>query len=79
MSGPKAMEEKVITSLGSQCKACMVKPGLVKFSSLWPPCGRQRKMAETLDQKIEGYCISSLLSNSSGRLSLREYRDERKT
>ena len=36
-------------------------------------------MAETLDQKIDGYVISASLSNSSGRLSLRENRDERKT
>jgi hypothetical protein len=41
--------------------------------------GRQRKMAETLDQKIDGYVISASLSNSSGRLSLREKRGERKT
>jgi len=36
-------------------------------------------MAETLDQKIERYFVSAILSNSSGRLSLRENRDERKT
>src|SRR5438067_1000365 len=57
----------------------MVKPRLVEFQSLWPFCGRQRKMTETLDQKIEWYYISAALSNSSGRPSLRGNRDERKT
>jgi len=37
----------------------MVKPTLVKFQSLWPICGRQRKMAETLDQKTGRYGISA--------------------
>ena len=36
-------------------------------------------MTETLDQKIGKYVISAPLSNSSGRLSLRENKDERKT
>src|SRR5260370_2544023 len=36
-------------------------------------------MTETLDQKIERYCISAPLSNSSGRPSLRGNRDERRT
>ena len=36
-------------------------------------------MTETLDQKIGKYVISAPLSNSSGRLSLREKKDERKT
>ncbi len=36
-------------------------------------------MTETLDQKIEWYVISALLSNSSGRPSIRGNRDERKT
>ena len=57
----------------------MVKPTLAEFQSLWPTCGRQRKMAETLDQKIKRHCISVTLSNSSGRPSLRGNRDERKT
>ena len=55
MSGSKAAYEKVITSLGGQCKACMVKPRLAEFQSLWPFCGRQRKMTETLVQKIGEY------------------------
>ena len=79
MSGSKATEEEVINPLSGQCKTCMVKPALVEFSSLWPCCGRQRKMTETLDQKIGGYCISASLSNSSGRPSLPGNRDERKT
>ena len=79
MSGSKATEEEVITPVGCQGKACMVKPKLVKFQSLWPRSSRQRKMAETLDQKIGGYEISTPLSNSSGRPSLRGNRDERKT
>ena len=41
--------------------------------------GRQRKMAEMLDQEIEVYVVSAPLSNSSGRLSLRKNRDERKS
>src|SRR2546429_9405700 len=57
----------------------MVKPKLAEFQSLWPCCGRQRKMTETLDQKIGWHCISASLSNSSGRPSLRGNRDERKT
>src|SRR5260370_40630993 len=36
-------------------------------------------MTEALDQKIERYCISAPLSNSSGRPSLRGNRDERRT
>ncbi len=65
--------------MGCQGKACMVKPTLVQFQSIWPLCGRQRKMAETLDQKIEGNCISAPLSNSSGRPALRVKGDERET
>ena len=55
MSGPKATYEQVINAPGGQCKACMVKPTLAEFQSLWSHCGRQRKMTETLDQKIERY------------------------
>jgi len=79
MSGEKAMEEQVITALGGQGKACMVTPTLAEFQSLWPTCGRQRTMAETLDQKRKRQGISVAFSNASGRPFLRGKRDERKT
>jgi hypothetical protein len=79
MSGSKATYEQVINAPGGQCKACRVKPELAEFQSLWFTCGRQRKVTETLDQKIEWYGISTNLSNSSGRPFLRGNRDERKT
>lgn len=40
MSGPQAMEGKVIHSLRGQCNARMVHSGLAECSPLWPPCGR---------------------------------------
>jgi hypothetical protein len=57
----------------------LLSPPLAEFQSLWPPCGRQRKMTETLDQKIKRYGISVTFSNSSGRPFVRGNRDERKT
>ncbi len=51
--GQRPRKKQVINAPGGQCKACMVKPTLAEFQSLWPTCGRQRKMAETLDQKRE--------------------------
>lgn len=79
MSGSKATEEDVITSPGGQCKACLGKPEWAEFQSLWPTCGRQRTMTETLDQKRGQHGISAALSNASGRPVVRGKRDERKT
>ena len=57
----------------------MVKPRLAEFQSLWPYCGRQRKMTETLDQKIGGMASLPPYPTLLADPLYEGKRDERKT